>query len=371
MHYPIPQGAGSANEAWTLVEETSERLMATQRRLNAQLESLGRLPVRALLPGRGTAANAGRAYTDLMAPLGNAASLVDFFEYIPESLRRAASSEIGTETPGTLEPLFIFPSQALAQALRRLQARRWNLEASGLAPDYVKGMIGEAIKERRALDEAELEALMASQAETERILARAELPEILREATQAIKRMDLGRMNMAVTLFIIEPRRLSVAAAGMPPVLLYWHATGAVEEIALAGLPLGSFAEVAYEHQEPLSYPRTRSLFQAAAAKQPQEVIATSPETAEAIGRSLPNHRHLVTPGLAHHPTWTNCFAMNTGLLTESGSIEGLDLTCAGDYQPAKFKLPIPRFKIAVGSILLVGVGVALVLSRRRARRKS
>ena len=95
---------------------------------------------------------------------------------------------------------------------------------------------------------------------------------------------------------------------------------------------------------------------------------ATSAETAEEIARFLPNHEHLVTPGLGHYPTWTNCFALNTGLLIEAGSTEGLDLSCAGDYKTAGFKLPPPWNQIALGSSLFVGVGVALVLARRRAR---
>ena len=67
---------------------------------------------------------------------------------------------------------------------------------------------------------------------------------------------------------------------------------------------------------------------------------ATSPETAEEVGRFLSRSRHLVTPGLSHFPTWTNCFARNTALLQKSGSIETLDPGCADDFVRAGFRQP-------------------------------
>ena len=84
-------------------------------------------------------------------------------------------------------------------------------------------------------------------------------------------------------------------------------------EIALGGLPLGSLAEVTYEQQteplspgdtmlfmtdgfpellnedrEPLGYPRTRSLFQGTAAKQPAEIIAELTAAATDWSRGTP-----------------------------------------------------------------------------------
>lgn len=62
----------------------------------------------------------------------------------------------------------------------------------------------------------------------------------LQQATQTIRRMDLGRMNMALSVGELRSDRLRLATAGMPPVLLYRAATGEVEELSQPGLPLGS-----------------------------------------------------------------------------------------------------------------------------------
>jgi serine phosphatase RsbU (regulator of sigma subunit) len=63
----------------------------------------------------------------------------------------------------------------------------------------------------------------------------------LSEAGSAIRRMELGRMAMALALVRLDGRRLTLAAAGMPPVLLYRQRTSRVEEIEFASMPLGSF----------------------------------------------------------------------------------------------------------------------------------
>lgn len=62
----------------------------------------------------------------------------------------------------------------------------------------------------------------------------------LSSATETIKRMDLGRMAMALSLARFEGKRLTLAAAGMPPALLYRRAGGEVEEIAHSATPLGT-----------------------------------------------------------------------------------------------------------------------------------
>ncbi len=128
----------------------------------------------------------------------------------------------------------------------------------------------------------------------------------LESAAGAMKRMDIGRMNMALLLAELRgasrPGRanaytLTVAAAGMPPPLLHRAGQQAVEEISVPGLPLGTFAS-AYREQtfeleagdtvlllsdgfpelpdaagEPLGYDRVRELFAAAANLQPEELI--------------------------------------------------------------------------------------------------
>jgi serine phosphatase RsbU (regulator of sigma subunit) len=63
----------------------------------------------------------------------------------------------------------------------------------------------------------------------------------LADAAEKIKRMDLGRMAMALSLARFDPRKLTVASAGMPPVLVHRASAGTVEEIALQATPLGTF----------------------------------------------------------------------------------------------------------------------------------
>ena len=62
----------------------------------------------------------------------------------------------------------------------------------------------------------------------------------LGDAAEKIKRMELGRMSMALSLGRIEGHRLTLASAGMPPVLIHRAASGTVEEVALEATPLGT-----------------------------------------------------------------------------------------------------------------------------------
>jgi serine phosphatase RsbU (regulator of sigma subunit) len=65
--------------------------------------------------------------------------------------------------------------------------------------------------------------------------------EFLADAAEKIKRMDLGRMAMALSLARFDAGKLTVASAGMPPVLIHRADEGEVEEIALQATPLGTF----------------------------------------------------------------------------------------------------------------------------------
>lgn len=62
----------------------------------------------------------------------------------------------------------------------------------------------------------------------------------LGDAAEKIKRMDFSRMAMSLLLGRFQPRRMTIAAAGMPPALIHRAATGAVEEISVSSTPLGT-----------------------------------------------------------------------------------------------------------------------------------
>ena len=124
------------------------------------------------------------------------------------------------------------------------------------------------------------------------------LAEFLAQASAAVKRMDLGRMAMALTVARLEGRRLRLASAGMPPPLLYRADRGRVEEIAVEGMPLGGlqfayretelevspgdtlllmsdgFPELVGAAGDPLGYSRVAELYAETATAAPDEMIA-------------------------------------------------------------------------------------------------
>ena len=62
----------------------------------------------------------------------------------------------------------------------------------------------------------------------------------LRDAAETVKRMDLGRMAMALVLARLERDRMTIASAGMPPAYVHRAATGTVEEVSVGATPLGT-----------------------------------------------------------------------------------------------------------------------------------
>ena len=103
---------------------------------------------------------------------------------------------------------------------------------------------------------------------------------------------------MAMTLVTFDNNRLTLAAAGMPPALIYRADEDLVEEILLEGMPLGGFIgaerqEASYQLQsgdtillmsdglpemlnpenEMLDYPKTKELFEEVADQPPQAII--------------------------------------------------------------------------------------------------
>src|SRR5258707_12574665 len=61
----------------------------------------------------------------------------------------------------------------------------------------------------------------------------------LRDAAEKVKRMDLGRMAMALLLARFENDRLTVASAGMLPGYVH-RQDGTIEEVARGATPLGT-----------------------------------------------------------------------------------------------------------------------------------
>ncbi len=63
--------------------------------------------------------------------------------------------------------------------------------------------------------------------------------QFLRDAAEKVKRMDLGRMAMALLLARFENDKLTVASAGMLPGFVHRQA-GKIEEVARGATPLGT-----------------------------------------------------------------------------------------------------------------------------------
>ena len=74
----------------------------------------------------------------------------------------------------------------------------------------------------------------------------------LGDAAEKIKRMDLGRMAMALSLARFDGRRMTVATAGMPPLLVHRAADGRVEEVAMNATPLGTLGVEYAEREVPV-----------------------------------------------------------------------------------------------------------------------
>jgi serine phosphatase RsbU (regulator of sigma subunit) len=64
--------------------------------------------------------------------------------------------------------------------------------------------------------------------------------QFLRDAAEKVKRMDLGRMAMALLLARFERERLTVASAGMLPAYVHRAQSGEIEEVARGATPLGT-----------------------------------------------------------------------------------------------------------------------------------
>ena len=74
----------------------------------------------------------------------------------------------------------------------------------------------------------------------------SDIPTIFRQSSQALKRMNLRSLFMAMTIAKVKGYQLRLGSSGMPPILIYRAAQRVVEEISLNGVPLGSLTAYLY-----------------------------------------------------------------------------------------------------------------------------
>jgi serine phosphatase RsbU (regulator of sigma subunit) len=75
------------------------------------------------------------------------------------------------------------------------------------------------------------------------------IPDIFNHCTKLIKRMNLGNLYMGLTIARIRGNKMTISAAGMPPVLIFRQKEQAVEEVILKGLPLGGQIGFTYDQR--------------------------------------------------------------------------------------------------------------------------
>ncbi|MGB6121316.1 MAG: SpoIIE family protein phosphatase, partial [Bacteroidota bacterium] len=73
--------------------------------------------------------------------------------------------------------------------------------------------------------------------------------------TRTIKEMHLGNLYMALMIARVQPGKMTVASAGMPPMLIHRAATGSIEDIVLKGMPLGAHTGFPYVEKETALHP--------------------------------------------------------------------------------------------------------------------
>ncbi|MEM1179750.1 MAG: SpoIIE family protein phosphatase [Acidobacteriota bacterium] len=123
-------------------------------------------------------------------------------------------------------------------------------------------------------------------------------PEVfLTESSRTVRRMELGRMAMALAALRLEGGKVVLANAGMPPLLHHRHRDGEVVEWLVPGMPLGGLAcsyrqveltvesgdtlmlysdglaEQPGEDGEPAGYEYVKELFRSLSAHSPSEIV--------------------------------------------------------------------------------------------------
>ncbi len=118
------------------------------------------------------------------------------------------------------------------------------------------------------------------------------------EMTRCIKQLQFHMLSMCLTMIKIQGDKITMSAAGMPPVFIYRREDRIIEEHLIKGMPLGTidkfpydireshlnpgdtilmmsdgFPELMDEKKELLGYKQTRNIFEDIAEKSPEEII--------------------------------------------------------------------------------------------------
>ena len=126
-----------------------------------------------------------------------------------------------------------------------------------------------------------------------------DLVHVLNGASQTLRRVGMPKLYMALALGQLRGANLELTGAGMPPALVHRYASGAIEQIPLKGMPLGSVESFPYEISrlqlsavdtvllmsdgfpeqfsadgKMLGYDRAESLLQGVADQSPDEIVA-------------------------------------------------------------------------------------------------
>jgi serine phosphatase RsbU (regulator of sigma subunit) len=77
-----------------------------------------------------------------------------------------------------------------------------------------------------------------------------EISHIFERHNSVLKEIKLRGLFMAMTMIKVQGRQMSFSIAGMPPILLYRQATGAIEEVMIKAMPLGGITGYQYKQQD-------------------------------------------------------------------------------------------------------------------------
>ncbi len=136
--------------------------------------------------------------------------------------------------------------------------------------------------------------------------ADTEQAEFLKKASTTINKMNLSNLFMSLALIRIKDRKMTVASAGMPPVIIYRQESKSLSEIKIKALPLGGPALFPYESEnaslasgdvillmsdgfpelfnskdEMLDYPRIKDIFLSAIDGSANQIVERLMKTAD------------------------------------------------------------------------------------------